>query len=187
MKALTITHLARMFHLSRSTLLYYERRGLLTPSERSASGYRLYDQKAVNRLDRICLYKSTGLPLEKIKRLLDTDTDPKTRVLEKRLEAISREIEALRVQQTIISNMLGKLFNAPPTNGLTQTMMTDLLRAAGLDDQAMMVWHAEFERRSPQAHHDFLLYLGMPDREALKIREHVSQITLTEPGEGVHE
>jgi len=36
-----ITELARKHGLSRSTLLYYDRIGLLTPSGRSEAGYRL--------------------------------------------------------------------------------------------------------------------------------------------------
>ena len=38
----TITRLAKQFKLSRSTLLYYDRIGLLRPSGRSPSNYRLY-------------------------------------------------------------------------------------------------------------------------------------------------
>ena len=40
-----ITELAREFGLSRSTLLYYNRIGLLRPAGRSMAGYRLYSTK----------------------------------------------------------------------------------------------------------------------------------------------
>ena len=40
---LTVGRLARRFGLARSTLLYYDRIGVLRPSARSAAGYRLYD------------------------------------------------------------------------------------------------------------------------------------------------
>lgn len=37
-----ISQLAQQFGLSRSTLLYYDRIGLLSPSARSEAGYRQY-------------------------------------------------------------------------------------------------------------------------------------------------
>ena len=39
-----------------------------------------------------------------------------------------------------------------------------------MDDDAMRQLHVEFERRAPQAHHNFLLQLGIPEQEALAIR-----------------
>src|SRR6185369_4451961 len=42
MKTYSISKLARTCDLSRSTLLYYDRLGLLKPSGRTASGYRYY-------------------------------------------------------------------------------------------------------------------------------------------------
>ncbi len=45
-----------------------------------------------------------------------------------------------------------------------------MLQAAGMDEPAMMKWHAEFESRSPEAHHDFLLSLGISEIEAKDIR-----------------
>lgn len=172
MSTLTISKIARKFGLSRSTLLYYERIGLLKPSERTESGYRVYTEDDTKRLERICMFKSTGLPLEKILSLLESKGGPSVRVLENRLEAIQKEIDALRLQQTVISNMLGHMGRNKQPTGLTKTMMTDLLRVAGLDDHSMMVWHVEFEKRDPKAHHDFLLYLGITEKEAFKIREH---------------
>jgi hypothetical protein len=49
-------------------------------------------------------------------------------------------------------------------------MFVAMLRAAGMDDQAMGRLHAEFELREPQAHHAFLLSLGISENEALLIR-----------------
>ena len=55
--ALTVGRLAKRFGLSRSTLLYYDRLGLLCPSGRSGGDYRLYEDADAQRLDR----KSTRL------------------------------------------------------------------------------------------------------------------------------
>jgi hypothetical protein len=45
-----------------------------------------------------------------------------------------------------------------------------LLRAAGLDDEAMGKWHAEFEKLSPLLHQEFLEGLGIPNTEIPLIR-----------------
>ena len=39
-----------------------------------------------------------------------------------------------------------------------------------MDQSAMNRWHTEFERRAPEAHHEFLLSLGIPQDEVAKIR-----------------
>jgi len=59
-----ITTLAKASGLSRSTLLYYDRIGLLCPSGRSAAGYRLYSARDKERLALICSYRQAGLALE---------------------------------------------------------------------------------------------------------------------------
>jgi hypothetical protein len=55
--------------------------------------------------------------------------------------------------------------------------------AAGLDDAAMDTWHAEFEKRAPQAHHAFLHSLGIPEEEIRKIRHEadVRHASLSDP------
>jgi DNA-binding transcriptional MerR regulator len=68
---LTISALAGSVGLSADTLRYYERLGLLPPAERTASGYRLYGEDAVERLGFICAAKRMGLRLADIKELLE--------------------------------------------------------------------------------------------------------------------
>ncbi len=46
-----------------------------------------------------------------------------------------------------------------------------MLKAAGMDEPAMIKWHVEFEARAPKAHHEFLLSLGIPEEEAQFIRK----------------
>jgi hypothetical protein len=68
--ATAFLRLARMFRLSRSTLLYYDRIGLLRPSERTGANYRVYSEADRQRLDQICRYRRTGMSLETIAAVL---------------------------------------------------------------------------------------------------------------------
>jgi MerR family transcriptional regulator, copper efflux regulator len=64
-----ISQLAEQVGLRPSALRFYEQSGLL-PAQRSDSGYRLYDNEAVERLRFIGSGKRLGLPLAEIRDLL---------------------------------------------------------------------------------------------------------------------
>src|SRR5215475_5631155 len=51
-------------------LHHYDRLGLLKPSGRTGSGYRLYGERDLARLQQIVTLKFIGLPLKEIKALL---------------------------------------------------------------------------------------------------------------------
>ncbi len=53
------------------TLRYYERRGLVQPSRRSRSGYRVYDPEAVRRVQFIKRSQELGFTLHEIESLLE--------------------------------------------------------------------------------------------------------------------
>jgi DNA-binding transcriptional MerR regulator len=64
-----ISELGRRTGVSASTLRFYERVGLLSAA-RATSGYRIYDEQAVRRLEFVGAAKLLGLPLEEIRELL---------------------------------------------------------------------------------------------------------------------
>jgi len=67
---LTIGQLARQIGVNVQTIRYYERRNLLRPSARSASGYRLYGHDAARRLRFIKNAQALGFTLREIDELL---------------------------------------------------------------------------------------------------------------------
>lgn len=166
-----ITELARRFGLSRSTLLYYDRIGLLSPSGRSAANYRSYSEADRQRLESICSLRRAGVDIEGVRSILAASADDTTAVLRRRLDEIGREISALTTQQRLLSAMLKLQGAGGPTSTVDKEMFVSLLRAAGMDEEAMKRLHAEFERREPAAHHAFLLSLGVSETEALQIRQ----------------
>lgn len=66
---LKVSELARRSGVPATTVRFYDAEGLL-PARRSPSGYRLYGDGAVERLDFISAAKGLGLPLSEICRLL---------------------------------------------------------------------------------------------------------------------
>ncbi|MFJ8313464.1 MULTISPECIES: MerR family transcriptional regulator [unclassified Streptomyces] len=69
MTTLRISQLAARTGVPTTTLRFYETAGLL-PAERTASGYRIYGEDAVDRLAFIDAAKHLGLPLEEVAELL---------------------------------------------------------------------------------------------------------------------
>jgi len=166
-----ISQLARQFGLSRSTLLYYDRIGLLSPSGRSEAGYRHYSAADRDRLESICSLRRAGMDIDGIRAILATAGDDTTTVLRRRLDEIGAEIEELRTKQRLLAGMLKVQGAGGPGAAVNKEMFVAMLRAAGMDDAAMKKLHVEFERREPAAHHAFLLSLGISEKEAQLIRK----------------
>lgn len=166
-----IGELATLSGLSRSTLLYYDRIGILSPSGRSGANYRRYSPADRERLESICALRQAGVDMEGIRAILASAGDDTSAVLQRRLQEIGEEIRSLQTKQRLLAGMLRLQGEGGPKSAVDKEMFVAMLRAAGMDDNAMKQLHVEFERREPLAHHAFLLSLGIPEKEAQLIRQ----------------
>ena len=66
-----IGELSERAGVSHRTIHYYERLGLVKPTEREGAGYRYYDEIAVKRLEKIAALKRLGLSLDEIAAVID--------------------------------------------------------------------------------------------------------------------
>lgn len=167
----TISALAKSFGLSRSTLIYYDRLGLLQPDARSPANYRLYSETAIARLSFITTLRETGLSLENIKTILSSNSASFQHLLEQRLSQLNGEIADLRQQQQVIIKLLQDEQLLSDSRVMDKTRWIELLRASGMDERQMQQWHQQFEAMSPQAHQDFLESLGIDKKEIKTIRK----------------
>jgi DNA-binding transcriptional MerR regulator len=88
-----IGELAKRTGLSVRALRHYDEIGLLAPSERSYSGYRLYSDRDLRRLYRIVALRQLGMGLEEISDVLEGEgPDPRVTV-RRQLEALERQRE----------------------------------------------------------------------------------------------
>lgn len=169
----TIGKLARKFGIARSTLLYYDRKGLLRPRSHAKGEYRHYSEEEAARLERIRQYRDAGLSLSEILALLDNPKSVGIReILEGRLMELNREITDLREQQHVLARLLGR--NATSRGKtLTKETWTEMLQAAGFSQSDMIDWHARFEKNSPRKHEEFLRKLQIPEEEIKEIRRNI--------------
>jgi len=163
----------KRFRLSRSTLLYYDRigLGLLRPTGRTESNYRIYSESDVERLARIDAFRQAGVPLEDIRTILDVDQAGLRATLETRLCTINAQIAALRDQQRLIAKLLREESVQYRAGSLDKEKWISILRSSGMTDEDMWRWQVEFERLNSEAHEDFLASLGIPDEEVTEIRK----------------
>jgi DNA-binding transcriptional MerR regulator len=169
---MTISHLARKHGLSRSTLLYYDRIGLLRPVGRLGNSYRHYTAADDKRLGQICLYRRTGLPLAEIGRLLERPRRDLAGALERQLHDLLAQIEAMRNRQRLIVELLKDRRLLEQVRPMTKEKWVRLLRTSGFTDKDLRRWHRDFERSDPPYHQRFLEFLGIPPAEIRAIREH---------------
>ena len=170
MKTYSISKLARAAGLSRSTLLYYDRIGLFQPSGRTGSGYRYYSERDRRRLEQIRHFRAAGLTLKDITKVLSSGGKPGVKLLDKRMRETAATIVDLKNQQRALAAMLNRIAAGNSQPPINVKLWVEMLEAAGVDQKAKKRWHAEFERRAPDAHNEFLLSLGIPGDEVLKIR-----------------
>ncbi len=167
--ALTVGRLAKRFGLSRSTLLYYDRLGLLCPSGRSSGDYRLYEDADIARLEAVCRYRAAGFSLADIAALLDAPAHGLAGVLARRIGELDREMEALREQQGFLFRLLPGALGAK--GAASCKGWVKLLEESGLGQAERNRWHEEFERLAPDQHQAFLEALGLAAGDVACIRQ----------------
>lgn len=168
---LTVSQLAKLCDVSRTTVLYYESVGLLQPCHRSQAGYRLYGEKEIESLRKIRLYRSVGLPLRDIQALLAKTSNSSAGILVRRLSEIAAEIEALREHQLAILKLLHSKTFSMRIKDMTKEKWVEIMKNAGFSEPDMTRWHQEFERTAPQEHQEFLTYLHISKEEIQTIRQ----------------
>ncbi len=84
----TISQVAELTGISPRTLQYYDEIGLLKPSKLTQSGYRLYDDEALQKLQQILLFKELGFKLKEIREILQTPDFDRIKAFQKQKELL---------------------------------------------------------------------------------------------------
>ncbi len=78
----TVKEVSQLTGVSIRTLRYYDEIGLLPPTRLTESGYRLYDDQALERLQEILFFKELELPLDTIRQLLEDPNQDRQSLLQ---------------------------------------------------------------------------------------------------------
>lgn len=91
----TVQKLAQMAGVSARTLRYYDEIGILKPARINSSGYRIYGQREVDRLQQILFYRELGLSLEGIKDIVTAPSFDGLNALKEHREKLLEKREQL--------------------------------------------------------------------------------------------
>ena len=95
----TISQVAELTGVSTRTLQYYDEIDLLKPSELTPSGYRLYNDEALQKLQQILFFKELDFKLREIRDILDEPDFDK-------IEAFRKQKELLRLKRERIDKLI---------------------------------------------------------------------------------
>ena len=85
---MTVNEVSRLTGVSIRTLQYYDKIGLLKPTEHTAAGYRLYDNRALEKLQQILLFRELEFSLKDIKQIMDAPGFDRQKALEQQIEVL---------------------------------------------------------------------------------------------------
>ncbi len=118
---LTIGRLAKSAGVNIQTIRYYERLGLLNPTARRPSGYRLYGDEEIRRLRFIKNAQALGFTLHEIEELLALRVNSKARCrdVKRKAEAKLKHVEAKVRDLQSLATALRRLIRACQEGQLT--------------------------------------------------------------------
>jgi DNA-binding transcriptional MerR regulator len=112
---LTIGQLASFAGVTVRTVRFYHQKGLLPEPQRDASGYRRYDAAAVVELIRIRTLAEAGVPLSRVRELLDASPEEFAAAVEQIDRRLQEEIRARRRHRARIAQLAaGDSLALPP-------------------------------------------------------------------------
>ncbi|MFY0678743.1 MAG: heavy metal-responsive transcriptional regulator [Neptuniibacter sp.] len=113
MKQLKIGQVAKQSGLTVETVRYYEQRGLIPEPQRLDSGYRVYPESILTRLNFINRCKDLGFSLQEISELLSIQIDPDNssalvkEQVEHKISLVKEKISELQKLQDSLEQLSG--------------------------------------------------------------------------------
>ena len=92
---MTVNEVSRLTGGTIRTLQYYDKIGLLKPAEYTESGYRLYDDTALERLQQILLFRELEFPLKEIKEIMKSSDFDRKKALKQQIKLLTLKKEHL--------------------------------------------------------------------------------------------
>lgn len=140
----TVKEVSELTSISVRTLHYYDEIGLLKPTEITEAGYRLYDDKAIQKLGQILVFRELELPLADIKLIMDNPALDCKSVLAKQREMLC--LKQQRLKRIIAS--LDKMLEGDQTMDFTvfdntelQLMVSDMLKNMNETQKQIFIDH----------------------------------------------
>ena len=93
---MTVHEVSKLTGVSIRALQYYDKIGLLKPTGYTQSGYRLYDDTALETLQQILLFRELEFPLKEIKTIISSADFDREKALEQQITLLTMKKEHLK-------------------------------------------------------------------------------------------
>lgn len=148
--------LAKLSGVSVRTLHHYDAIGLLVPKRRSRAGYRLYDDSDLLRLQQILIQRELGLPLERIKAVLDDPAFDRRAALEEQRRLLSERAEQTQAMLRAVEHALAVIDGRKEVSTMNLKQIFDGFDPARYEVEARERWgQTEAYRVSKQRTQDY--------------------------------
>ena len=99
----TVKQISTLTGVSVRTLHHYDAIGLLKPTAVTEAGYRLYDDSALLRLQKILIFRELGFSLQEIRPLVNATEEEQERMLSQHIRQLNAKQRKLQDQITLAS------------------------------------------------------------------------------------
>lgn len=88
----TVAEISSITGVTRKTLFYYDKIGLLNPTDRIGPQlHKVYDEESLAHLKVILRYREAGLSISEVRSVIDSSAKDKRSIYEKVLERLMKE------------------------------------------------------------------------------------------------
>lgn len=140
----TVKEVSELTGISVRTLHYYDEIGLFKPTEVTEAGYRLYDDKAIEKLGQILVFRELALPLADIKLIMDNPNLDYNSILAKQREMLCLKKQRLERIIASLDNMLKGDYDMDFTvfdEKELRTMFSDMLQNMNESQKQIFIDH----------------------------------------------
>ncbi|MEQ3724264.1 MerR family transcriptional regulator [Alcanivorax sp.] len=126
-----IAELEERTGVSRHTLRYYEKEGLLLEVDRRGNNYRDYSEKAVQRVGMVRQLKALGFSLKEIRDVLDAlrsdsiDCDQGAALMAEKKAAVDSKIAELKAVSAMLGDEQKRLLASAEAQRRRQSCLSD--------------------------------------------------------------
>lgn len=100
---MTIKEVSEQYSLSKDTLRYYEKEGLIGPVLKGSNGQRDYQEENLRQIEFIKCMRSINIPISELKKYMDLyalgdeTLESRKEILERQMDSINKQMKDLEL------------------------------------------------------------------------------------------
>jgi len=162
--AFTVGELSRLTGVTVRALHHYDEIGLVRPSQRSAAGYRIYNDGDVLRLQQVLVFRELGVALDEIGSAIDEASD-RAALLRKHRRELAEKRTRIDAMLAAVDAALGALEKGQTMQPVDVKKMFDGFNPEDYEEEARQRWgHTDAYKESARRTKQY----GKPEWEAIR-------------------